>query len=98
MPNQAVNPFQALEVKLSAGTPIEAIMEAAAAILKPITDAINVKRQTMSQENRDRYDLLEYAIHENVCLRFGLVEPERLQELRLLQMPKLPFTISAGGG
>ena len=97
MPEQKVNPFQALEVKLSAGTPIEAIMEAAAAILKPITDAINVKRQTMSQENRDRYDLLEYAIHENVCLRFGLVQPERLQELRLLQMPKLTATTPVEG-
>ena len=90
MPDQKVNPFQALEVKLSAGTPIEAIMEAVGAILKPITDAINVKRQTMSQENRDRYDLLEYAIHENVCLRFGLVQPERLQELRLIHLPAAP--------
>lgn len=83
MPDEKVNPFKALELKLSAGTPIEAILEAGASLLKPIIDAINTKRATMSQDNRDRYDILEYAIHENLCLQLGLVTTEQLERLRL---------------
>ena len=72
------NPFHALEVKLTAGTPIEAILEAVGAIIKPITDAVNTKRETMSQPNRDRLDLLEILCWENALTALGFVRPEQL--------------------
>lgn len=72
------NPFQALEVKLSAGTPIEAIIEATAQLLKPIFDLAGIKRESMSQANRDRLDLLEILLIENACLTLGLVRADQL--------------------
>jgi hypothetical protein len=74
----AANPFQALEIKLSAGTPIEAILEAVGKIIEPITKAVNAKRETMSQSNRDRLDLLEVLCWENALLALGFVRVEQL--------------------
>lgn len=72
------NPFQALEVKLSAGTPIEEILKAAALIIEPIEKFMQIDRETMSQGNRDRDDLLRILLKENLCISLGFVRAEQL--------------------
>lgn len=84
------SPFQALELKFSAGTPIEEILKAFGMIVQPITEAVNTKRATMSQENRDRLDRLEAAIWENFCIALGLVRAEQLERPAMPFMPLLP--------
>ena len=75
----SANPFQALEIKLSAGTPIEAILEAAGKIIDPIMKMVQAERESMSQANRDRIDLLRILLQENLCVALGLIRPEQLQ-------------------
>ena len=86
MPDEPTNLLT--ELKFSAGTPIEAILEAVGKIIKPFTEIETGKRETMSQENRDRNDLLEYSVRESICLRLGLVTQEQLKRLRLQGPPQ----------
>lgn len=83
------NPFQTLglDLKLSAGTPIEAILEAASKIIDPIMHMVEAERESMSQNNKDRIDLLRIVIQENLCIALGLVRPEQLER----HPPTLPF-------
>lgn len=74
----APNPFQALELKLSAGTPIEEILKAAALIIDPIMKFVQSERESMSQSNKDRIDLLRILLQENLCIALGLVRVEQL--------------------
>ena len=73
------SPFKALELKLSAGTPIEAILEAAGKIIDPIMAMVKAERETMSPANRDRIDLLRILLQENLCIALGLVRVEQLE-------------------
>lgn len=75
------NPFQSLglDLKLSAGTPIEEILKAAALIIDPIMEVVKLDRQTMSQENRDLDDRLRIAIRINLCIVLGLVRAEQME-------------------
>lgn len=72
------NPFQPLELKLSAGTPIEEILKAASLIIDPIMQFAQKERETMSPDNRNRIDLLRILIQENLCLALGIIRAEQL--------------------